>query len=141
MNFTMDTEIDKKNNNITLDSEKKMSSGRLEISVRGSKRNVKAFTIFETEKIALSTFNDTKNNFYKISSSCLTFGTGVLIEALFCGWTNIEFFAKAITICGTSFSCIGAISFFVFGRRFAKSIINLDRLIEIETQHEDLNDL
>ncbi len=123
------------NNSFTLDSEKK-TSGKLEVGIRGSKRIVKTYTIFDTEKKAYSAWNAIQNNSYNSACSFFFFGLGLFIQTIFSGWNNINPLAQAIACLGIPFSMVLGGIFLWRGWRLAKSTASLDDIIENETQHD-----
>lgn len=123
------------NDSFTFDKKKK-TSGKVEVGIRGSKRHVTTYTIFETEKRAYSAWNAIQNNSYNCAWSCLSFGIGILIQTIFSGWNTINALAKAIACLGIPLSIIFAGVFFWRGWILSNSAQNLDQLIEKETQHD-----
>jgi hypothetical protein len=124
------------NSSLSFDSEKK-TSGQLEVAITGSKRKVKAYTIFATEKKAYSTWNSIQNNSVTATWSCFSFGLAFIIEIVFSEWNTMNPTAQAITFLGILFSVIIGLFFFFQGRRLSKSAKELDEMIEQETQHDD----
>ena len=124
------------NPSLSLDSEKE-TAGSIKFNIVGQKRNVKTYTILETEKMAYTTWNFLRNSFYNVAFSFLFFGAGLFTQRLFLDWNNISPFAKAVVYLGSSLSSTISVIFFIMAIYLSKKHESLDTIIENETKHNN----
>ena len=114
-----------------------MSSGHLELTVQGSKRRMKAFTITSTELASLDTGGVLKNTAYATAFSLLSFAIGLATQALFSDFSKLPPLAQAMSKLGIPLALIlCAVAFFI-AWHISKNVDGIKNIVEGETAHDN----
>ena len=113
------------------------SSSAIELSVRGFKRKMKAYTILETEFISMPMWKTILKFSDHVIVSSISFVGGLILQAIFADKLSPE--AKAILYVGIIFAVIISIAAFALREKLSKGTGDIEKIIKNETVHEQDN--
>jgi len=105
------------------------------LSVNGSQRSMKAFTITELELSQLSSSGQVETTATSFAWSLWAFAVGLIVQAVFSDFNKIPELAKALCYVAIPITLTLGSACFLIGLHFAKKAKSIQDTIKTETTH------
>lgn len=107
---------------------------QLSLSIRGSSRQMDAYTVTEIEMDMLSTWGIMEKKAYTIASSLFSFALGLVIQAVFSGFDTLPAGAQILVMPGAVIIFLLSLCAYLIGRVFTAKTVGLQLVIKRQTE-------
>jgi hypothetical protein len=105
------------------------------LSVQGSQRKMKSFTITELELTGLSKWGNAEKQSTALAYGLWSFAIGLIVQGLFADFSKLSSIAQAICLVCSPILIVLGIFCFCQGKNYSQQVKDIEETIKTETTH------